>query len=220
MIKEVVFDIDDTLYDYEKGHALGVERMAEYAEKELGIAKAYFRSEYKRMNEELKVRLGKDDAATHSRSIRLQNLLEQWGKPLFPHVEKLYHLYWDALLAESKAEPGSIEAIRALRKMGIGVGIGTDMTFWMQYQKLERFGFAPYITHMVTSQEAGHEKPHPEFMALCVKKAGCKPEEMVFVGDTFKKDVAGSAKAGHASGLVPGQGEGSAGADRSETGGL
>ena len=49
---------------------------------------------------------------------------------------------------------------------------------------------------MVTSQEAGHEKPHPEFMALCVKKAGCKPEEMVFVGDTFKKDVAGSAKAG------------------------
>ena len=110
MIKEVVFDIDDTLYDYEKGHALGVERMAEYAEKELGIAKAYFRSEYKRMNEELKVRLGKDDAATHSRSIRLQNLLEQWGKPLFPHVEKLYHLYWDALLAESKAEPGSIEA--------------------------------------------------------------------------------------------------------------
>ena len=196
MIKEVVFDIDDTLYDYEKGHALGVERMAEYAEKELGIAKAYFRSEYKRMNEELKVRLGKDDAATHSRSIRLQNLLEQWGKPLFPHVEKLYHLYWDALLAESKAEPGSIEAIRALRKMGNGVGIGTDMTFWMQYQKLERFGFAPYITHMVTSQEAGHEKPHPEFMALCVKKAGCKPEEMVFVGDTFKKDVAGSAKAG------------------------
>ena len=173
MIKEVVFDIDDTLYDYEKGHALGVERMAEYAEKELGIAKAYFRSEYKRMNEELKVRLGKDDA-----------------------VEKLYHLFWDALLAESKAEPGSIEAIRALRKMGIGVGIGTDMTFWMQYQKLERFGFAPYITHMVTSQEAGHEKPHPEFMALCVKKAGCKPEEMVFVGDTFKKDVAGSAKAG------------------------
>ena len=27
MIKEVVFDIDDTLYDYEKGHALGVERI-------------------------------------------------------------------------------------------------------------------------------------------------------------------------------------------------
>lgn len=32
MIKEVVFDID-VPYDYEKGHALGVERMAEYAEK-------------------------------------------------------------------------------------------------------------------------------------------------------------------------------------------
>lgn len=42
MIKEVVFDIDDTLYDYEKGHALGVERMAEYAEKELELPKRIF----------------------------------------------------------------------------------------------------------------------------------------------------------------------------------
>lgn len=196
MIKEVVFDIDDTLYDYEKGHALGVEKMAEYAESELGVAKDDFKIEYKRMNEELKIRLGRDNAATHSRSIRLQNMLEQWGKPIFPHLEKMYYLYWDNLLGKSKAEPGSLEAIRTLQEMGITIGIGTDMTAWMQYKKLETFGFAPYINHIVTSQEAGHEKPHPEFMALCIKKAGCRPEEIVFVGDTFKKDVAGSAKAG------------------------
>ena len=36
MIKEVIFDIDDTLYDYEKGHAAGVRQMQEYAEQELG----------------------------------------------------------------------------------------------------------------------------------------------------------------------------------------
>lgn len=40
MIKEVIFDIDDTLYDYEKGHAAGVRQMQEYAEQELGMSPA------------------------------------------------------------------------------------------------------------------------------------------------------------------------------------
>ena len=68
--------------------------------------------------------------------------------------------------------------------------------FMMQYEKLEHLGFAPYISHIVTSQEAGFEKPHPEVMALCIRKAGCAPEECVFVGDTFKKDVQGALDAG------------------------
>ena len=86
--------------------------------------------------------------------------------------------------------------MKRLSENGISIGIGTDMTVRMQYEKLERFGFAPYVKHIVTSQEAGHEKPHPEFMALCVRKAGCAPEECVFVGDTFKKDVLGALDAG------------------------
>ncbi len=196
MIKEVIFDIDDTLYDYEKGHAEGVRRMQAYAERELGIPGADYMAEYNRMNEVIKKRLGSDDAAIHSRSIRIQNMLEHWEKPIFPHLRNLYHAYWDGLLESTEAEPGSLEAMRALREMGIRIGIGTDMTLRMQYEKLEKYGFAPYINHIVTSQEAGHEKPHPEFLGLCTQKAGCRPEELVFVGDNFKKDVAGSAAAG------------------------
>ena len=124
----------------------------------------------------------------------MQNMLEQWGKPLFPHLKKLYHLYWDTLLEVSRPEAGSLEAVKTLYEMGISIGIGTDMTTRMQYEKLEHLGFAP--SHIVTSQEAGFEKPHPEVMALCVRKAGCAPEECVFVGDTFKKDVLGALDAG------------------------
>ncbi len=195
MIKEVVFDIDDTLYDYEKGHAEGVRRMREYAEKELEVPGDEYMAEFQRMNDVIKKRVG-DDAIIHSRSIRIQNMLEQWEKPIFPHLKNLYLLYWNGLLEASEAEPGSVEALRTLREMGIRIGIGTDMTLRMQYEKLEKYGFAPYINHIVTSQEAGHEKPHPALMGLCIEKAGCRPEEMVFVGDNFKKDIVGSAAAG------------------------
>ena len=196
MIKEVIFDIDDTLYDYEAGHAQGMKKMGEYAQRELGVDAGEFQEAYQRLNREITERLGRDDAAIHSRSIRLQNLLEQLQKPLFPHLNRLYHAYWDTLLEISAPEPGSLEAVKRLSENGISIGIGTDMTVRMQYEKLERFGFAPYVKHIVTSQEAGHEKPHPEFMALCVRKAGCAPEECVFVGDTFKKDVLGALDAG------------------------
>ena len=40
------------------------------------------------------------------------------------------------------------------------------------------------------------EKPHPDFMALCIQKSGVLPEECVFVGDNFKKDACGASAYG------------------------
>lgn len=57
MIKEVIFDIDDTLYDYEKGHAAGVRQMQEYAEQELGVSGEEFEREYRRQHADIKKRL-------------------------------------------------------------------------------------------------------------------------------------------------------------------
>ena len=196
MIKEVIFDIDDTIYNYEKGHEEGMHCLCLYAKEHLQIEPEEFRRAYKEMNQEIAKRLGRDNAAIHSRSIRLQNLLERWGKPLFPHVKAMYHAYWDTLLKESAPEPGAIACMQELKNMGIAIGIGTDMTAMIQYEKLETFGFAPYISHMVTSQEAGVEKPHPDFMALCIKKSGVLPKECVFLGDNFKKDACGASACG------------------------
>lgn len=196
MIKEVIFDIDGTLYDYEKNHEKGMKQLCLYAQEKFHIESEQFLEEYKKTNQEITESLGKNNAAIHSRYIRIQNLLEKWEKPLFPHVKAMYHVYWDTLLKESGPEPGAIACMQRLKDMGIAIGIGTDMTAMMQYEKLEAFGFSPYITHMVTSQEAGVEKPHPDFMALCIRKAGVLPEECVFVGDSLKKDACGATAFG------------------------
>lgn len=196
MIKEVIFDIDDTLYDYEEGDAAGMERTANYAETVLQVPKEEFRALYEKLRIETNERLGMDNAAIHSRSIRLQNLLELMEKPIFPHLRNMYDLYWQVFFEVCKPEPGCMELMEELKKRGITIGIGTDMTARMQYEKLEKLGYAPYINHMVTSQEAGYEKPHAIFMERCIKKAGCSPRECVFVGDNFRKDVLGAARAG------------------------
>lgn len=38
------------------------------------------------------------------------------------------------------------------------------MTAYIQYKKLESLGAAPYIDFMVSSEEAGVEKPHPHLL--------------------------------------------------------
>ncbi|NBK92348.1 HAD family hydrolase [bacterium 1XD21-13] len=196
MIKEVIFDIDNTLYSYDQGHGEGMKALCAYVEEQLEVETEEFLAMVKQTNQEITERLGTDNASIHSRSIRFQNLLEKWGKPLFPHVQAMYHVYWDTLLKASGPEPGAIACMQELKAMGIRIGIGTDMTAMMQYEKLSAFGFAPFVNHIVTSQEAGVEKPHTEFMRLCIKKAEARPEECVFVGDNFRKDACGASACG------------------------
>lgn len=196
MIKEVIFDIDNTLYDYEKGHERGLLNLGRYTEENFSISGEQLRADYQRHSRLMIERLGMDNATIHSRSIRLQNMLEEWGQPLFPHINNMYRAYWEAYFEPVDLEPGILACMQELKELGICMGIGTDMTARMQYEKLERMGFAPYISHMVTSQEAGVEKPHPAFTALCVEKSGVRPEECLFVGDNIRKDVLGAVQGG------------------------
>ena len=52
------------------------------------------------------------------------------------------------------------------------------------------------MSFIVTSEEAGVEKPSSLFFRLCVEKAGCAPEECIFTGDNMRKDVEGACSAG------------------------
>lgn len=196
MIKEVIFDIDGTIYNYNAGHAEGMKKTGAYVQEHFGISWEQFNEDYDRAIRQIDARLGSDNAAIHSRNIRFQTMLEGWGQPLFPHLKEMYHGYWWTLLDAAPAEPGILNCVQELSEMGITVGIGTDMTTLIQYEKLERYGLAPYVSHIVTSQEAGVEKPHPVFMDLCIQKSGVKAEECAFVGDSFAKDVCGSAARG------------------------
>lgn len=196
MIKAVFFDIDNTLYSYDIGNEAGMEALAVYGERVLCTEREEFLKVFRQAQQLVKERVGMDCAAVHNRLIRMQCILELLGKPLFPHARAMYHLYWDCLLASARLEEGVLEFIQALKAGGIGIGIGTDMTAYIQYEKLERLGAAPYIDWIVTSEEAGAEKPADRFFALCAQKAGAAPGECVFIGDSLEKDVKGALRNG------------------------
>lgn len=195
-IKTVIFDIDNTLYSYDENHIYGMKAMEDYCKSAFGITRDEMDWYYKESGQLVIKRIGSETAAIHSRLLRTQCMLELMGQPLFPHARNMYHAYWDTLIRQSQPTKGSVDFIKELKKRDIRIGIGTDMTAYIQYKKLEALGVAPYVDFIVTSEEAGVEKPHPHFFALCVEKANAGAGECAFIGDNLKKDVEGACDNG------------------------
>lgn len=196
MIKTVIFDIDNTLYDFDRANRFGMEAVRDYCRRSFGLEEPHFREYYRKAWRMAEERVGADTAAIHNRMLRFQCMIELLGRPLFPHVKTLACAYWDTVLEQMKPYPGIIRLFQTLHEDQIRIGIGTDMTAYIQYRKLEELGVSPYVDLVVTSEEAGVEKPDPKFFGLCAEKAGCSAEECAFIGDNVKKDVQGSLAAG------------------------
>ncbi len=61
---------------------------------------------------------------------------------------------------------------------------------------LKDFGIDKYFPKIIESAVVGVRKPDPKIFELGVKALGCKPEETVVVGDSFRKDIVPAASLG------------------------
>ena len=195
MIKTVIFDIDNTLYNFDKADRIAMDAVCAYAQEQLGWEKTEFSVVYENMKKQLFGELG-DIGSSHNRLLRFEKILEDHGLPLSPHALNLYHKYWDTLIDVSEISSGAAGTLKTLKEKGIRLGIGSDMTAWIQYKKLEKLELLVYFDFVVTSEEAGLDKPAPMFFDLCLKKAKCEPGECLFIGDNYLKDYRGALAAG------------------------
>ncbi len=203
MIRAVIFDIDDTLYSYIDANRKAHAALSAYTEEAFGWEPGASERLSLEMMDRMHLQMG-DVAAYHNRLLRFQNILEDHGLPLFPHALRMTELYWDTLIRESEISPGAADTMRLLKERGMQLGIGTDMTALYQFKKLEHLDLLRYLDWVVTSEEACAEKPSPDFFSLCVRKAGCRPEECLFIGDNYVKDYRGALASGlHALWFVP-----------------
>ncbi|MBE6006815.1 MAG: HAD family hydrolase [Sarcina sp.] len=195
MIRCVIFDLDGTIYDYDSAHAAGYKSLQQYAVSHLGWAAGEFDSLYDRAMSEIEEELGRDSAAIHDRFLRFQRMMEYRGESL-SHVWPMNAAYWDTFMDLIAPYPGICDALDWLRQNEYRTGIGTNMTVDYQLKKLEKLGLIDAFDFVVISEETGKEKPSGGFFDRCARKAGCRPDECLFIGDDHQKDVEGALQAG------------------------
>ncbi len=193
--KAVLFDTDNTLYDYEPANKKATKAVGEKLNNLLGITEKEFLIKYLQSKNEIKAQLGKT-ASSHSRLLYFQRLLELLGlKAQLLIALDLEQTFWRTFLDNAPLFNGVRDIFFELKKRAIPIGIVTDLTSHIQLRKLTYFGLEDIFDAVVTSEEVGADKPNEKVFKLALKKLNLENEENIWmVGDNPEADVIGGKK--------------------------
>lgn len=195
-VKGVLLDLDNTVYLYDPCHHAAITACAQKALAELNLPEAEFMAVYKQMKIRVNTQLH-GQAACHSRLLYFQYVFEQIeGKTNFELPLLYYRFYWQSFFAAMKVLPEALEFLKTCKSKAIPVAIVTDLTADVQFEKISRLGIAPYIQFLVSSEEAGKEKPDAAMFHLALQKLGMKTYDVIMVGDSLRADRAGAEALG------------------------
>lgn len=200
-IKGICFDLDQTLCnseDYLYSSKRNLKNFTNTAEWQVyRFLKPYlkivswekFIDTYSLSKKEVK-KLIPDSAASHSRYLYLQRTLENLDMRFNPDlVYRANTIYWDYVIDNMKLFPSVLEVLRTLKEHHFKICIVTDLTADIQNRKLQKLNIERYIDYMVTSEEAGKDKPNTKELTLALKKMDLKKEEVIMIGNNPKTDI-------------------------------
>lgn len=188
----ILLDIDNTIYHYESCHKKAIQAVFEAARIEVNLDS--FEDAFAKARKNIHTELA-ETASSHNRLLYFQRACEYVGINPLSWAMKFYNIYWDTFLDSIKLYDGVLEFL-AIASKNSTICFVTDLTVHIQYKKIEKLGLAKYVKHIVSSEEAGREKPHPYMFLSALNKLNLKPNEVCMIGDSYKKDISGSLSLG------------------------
>ena len=195
--KAILFDTDNTLYEYHPANKAAEEAAFLKANNLLGINRKTFFENYQKARFEVKKNLS-NTASGHSRLLYFQRLIELLGfRAQLLVALDLEQTFWRTFLANAPLFPGVESLLSYLRKLDIPIGIVTDLTSQIQLRKLTYFGLEDTFDAVVTSEEIGSDKPDKRNFELLLSKLNLPPSSYFWmVGDDSYSDIYGAKQLG------------------------
>lgn len=195
-IKAILLDLDDTLYAYKPCHQAGYEACKVMALEIYNISHRDFEVAWKAG----RVKVHHDlhgQGASHSRLLYAQKASESlFGKTHPVFALEMEEAYWSVFLETMEFKPGVEAFLQEAKEKGIKMCIVTDLTSQIQMRKWLKLDLGRFIDFLVSSEEAGVEKPGGYMFGLAMEKLGVKAEECIMIGDSEEKDIKGAEAMG------------------------
>lgn len=197
MIRAVLFDLDDTLFDHRQSARTALEAVQACHPSLSTVPFAALERSHARYLEEihgevLAGRVGLDDA----RRERFRRLFGSAGhEPDDELVERAAVTYRDRYRAGRMPIDGAV-ALLGLVRAHARVGVVSNNLLEEQRDKLRFCKLDRFIDVLVVSEEAGVSKPHPYIFKLALERLECAAADVVMVGDSWAADVVGAQAAG------------------------
>ena len=195
--KGVLIDLDDTLYPYHNSHEYALEAcIAEFISLDETHTRENFLTAYKNARTIIGTHL-KGQASSHSRLLYFQYVFEAlYSKTCYAYSLQFEELYWSSFMDAMVLTEDAKLFLHRCKEAQINVCLITDLTAQIQHRKIIRLGITEYIKYMVSSEEAGQEKPERVMFDIALRKLNLIPDEVIMIGDSLEKDIKGASQSG------------------------
>ncbi len=187
-----LFDTDNTLYPYDPAHFAAQKAVRDKVVSTFSISNETFEKAFKEARNQVKARL-KHTASSHSRLLYLQRMLEIMGLGSQVLLALDFEqTYWRTFLSNAILFDEVKELLDDIRLLGIPTAIVTDLTAQIQFRKVVYFGLDNCFDYIVTSEEAGFDKPHEAPFQIALQKMRPKGNCIWMIGDNPVNDIRGA----------------------------
>ena len=206
--KDLFIDFDDTLYDTHGNSVIALSEL--YDEKKLDrffSDSNVFYDAYWVANIDLWTRYSKGEIT------RDYLIVERFRRPLCEsdalrvkclesaddfrdYCLELSDRFLDICSSKPGLVPGARELMNYLKGRGYRMHMCSNGFHEVQYKKLHACGLTDYFDHVILSEDAGFNKPAPEFFDYAIKMSGAEKATTLMIGDNFNTDILGAKRYG------------------------
>jgi HAD superfamily hydrolase (TIGR01549 family) len=199
MLKAVLFDLDDTLFDHRLCSRNALEQVRIQFPFFNNINLDEMEKIHLRLLDEIHLSyvLANKMTLEEARAARFNLLLKYTGNEQNEFLAKEIAIFYNQCYenGEWTPIPGALELLNEL-KLKYKIGVISNNFTQGQIKKIEKCGLTSLIDEIVTSEDTGFTKPDKKIFWILLNKMNVSSGEAVMIGDAWKVDILGAVNAG------------------------
>jgi putative hydrolase of the HAD superfamily len=193
--KHVFFDLDHTLWDFERSSAETLQELYNdhFLSSRVSCSCEEMITRFIEINDQLweefnAGRISKDQL----RFRRFREVFRDFGELEDEFFEQFGEDYLHRCPKKGNLLPYAKEVLDYLSRR-YEMHIITNGFEEIQYQKMYHAGIDSYFKEVITSDKTGCRKPEKRMFSYAMEKVNCKPEQCIMIGDNLKADMLGAS---------------------------
>lgn len=114
-------------------------------------------------------------------------------------VERQFYACWRRAFSKLRPYPFVREAFEQLREQGVTIAALSDFPV---ERKLKALGVEDLVDYAACTEQSGYLKPHPAPFHMVCNDLQVEPSEVLYVGDSCRKDMVGASHVGMRTALM------------------